>query len=280
MSSARHLGPERNTQGTQDASAKSPAVRELGTLEEYWAWLEAMDRAKWREVTTGERQPPQFVTIPNELRSHPRFYEHMSGDWTAALDVATGAYELVRKVLPSYTVLDVGAHIGHFTKAVAPRCQYVMAIEALARNAQKIRDLRLPNVGVLNLAASDTSSQLVTFHASQSSSEGSVKPISEWLYTTQVMSIAIDDLGLQELDFVKIDVEGSEAAVIRGARKTLQRCKPFLVVEVFDGGTEIAAELAGAGYREQDILVQPVMHRPDLVPWPCHGLWHCKPGRA
>jgi FkbM family methyltransferase len=35
-----------------------------------------------------------------------------------------------------------------------------------------------------------------------------------------------------DVSFIKIDVEGSEAAVIEGARDTIKRCKPILFVEM------------------------------------------------
>jgi FkbM family methyltransferase len=44
--------------------------------------------------------------------------------------------------------------------------------------------------------------------------------------------LAIDSLALARLDFFKLDVEGMELEVLRGARATLERHKPILLVEV------------------------------------------------
>lgn len=42
----------------------------------------------------------------------------------------------------------------------------------------------------------------------------------------------IDDLGLTDLTHVKLDAEGAEYAVLRGARDTLLRCRPVLTIEI------------------------------------------------
>jgi FkbM family methyltransferase len=49
--------------------------------------------------------------------------------------------------------------------------------------------------------------------------------------------LTLDSLGLERLDFVKIDVEGMEESVIRGGLDTIRRLKPKLYVEN-DGGEE------------------------------------------
>ena len=42
----------------------------------------------------------------------------------------------------------------------------------------------------------------------------------------------VRELGLNRLDVIKVDVEGAEVLVIRGARETLRRFHPKLVMEV------------------------------------------------
>ena len=47
----------------------------------------------------------------------------------------------------------------------------------------------------------------------------------------QVTLIHIDALGLEQLDFLKADVEGFERHVIEGARETIARCRPAIYLE-------------------------------------------------
>lgn len=48
----------------------------------------------------------------------------------------------------------------------------------------------------------------------------------------KVPMISIDSLNLLRLDFLKIDVEGMEIEVLKGAKETLNRCKPIMLIEV------------------------------------------------
>lgn len=59
----------------------------------------------------------------------------------------------------------------------------------------------------------------------------------------------IDAMGLQRLDFLKLDVEGMEVEVLRGARATLERCKPIVMAELIKTDrAQLLAFLEGLGY--------------------------------
>ncbi len=46
-----------------------------------------------------------------------------------------------------------------------------------------------------------------------------------------IPTMRIDDLELQELDFIKLDLEGYEVRALHGARETLSRHRPFVLFE-------------------------------------------------
>lgn len=65
--------------------------------------------------------------------------------------------------------------------------------------------------------------------------------------STQMM--AIDDLALTRLDFVKIDIEGMEMEALRGARRTIATCKPMMMIErIKSDESELREFLVGLGY--------------------------------
>lgn len=69
-------------------------------------------------------------------------------------------------------------------------------------------------------------------------------PVAEGKAVEEVQIRKLDDLGLGRVDFLKIDAEGMEAAVLTGARSMLAACQPALLAECNDlehGGSTFAA---------------------------------------
>jgi FkbM family methyltransferase len=65
-----------------------------------------------------------------------------------------------------------------------------------------------------------------------------------------VRALRLDGVGFPRVDFLKIDVEGMELAVLQGAREIVARCRPYILVEHIktDRGA-LDALLLGFGYR-------------------------------
>lgn len=71
--------------------------------------------------------------------------------------------------------------------------------------------------------------------------------------------ITLDSLALDDVTALKIDAEGAEEEVLRGAVDTLRRCRPVLTVEIEErhrpGSTrDVPALLAGLGYEGRFLL--------------------------
>ena len=68
--------------------------------------------------------------------------------------------------------------------------------------------------------------------------------------TTKVERARIDNLDLARLDFLKVDVEGMELDVLRGARRTLEASKPSMIIEIYKSEKEqILKILSELGYK-------------------------------
>ncbi len=160
------------------------------------------------------------------------------------------------------TVYDVGANMGYVTLTLARQVGArgrVAAFEPVAENLQKLRENvannGLTNVSVFDVAASDQPGEAVIRMTGSSSMASMV-----WYkrdasaVEEKVKTAAIDDLvdsgALPENPtFVKIDVEGAEALVLRGMQRTIAAARPVLFIECSDAGREASwSQLRGADY--------------------------------
>lgn len=79
---------------------------------------------------------------------------------------------------------------------------------------------------------------------------------------SRTLDSVLNDLGVNQVDVLKIDVEGSEMGVLRGARKTLSERRPKLMIELDDqllatmdsSSDEVQRFLASFGYRPNGVF--------------------------
>lgn len=147
--------------------------------------------------------------------------------------------ELLEATLePESDCLDVGAHEGavlaHMVR-LAPRGRHV-AWEPLPLLAQRLR-AGYPNVDVRQAALSDRAGEREFAHVVDdpgwSGFLARPSPAGGPVETISVRCERLDDALPDELRpaFVKIDVEGAELQVLRGAAETLRRHRPLVAFE-------------------------------------------------
>jgi FkbM family methyltransferase len=139
------------------------------------------------------------------------------------------------------TALDIGAHVGAVSIYLSRKFKKVFAFEAvpstygfLRRNAEAI-----PNIEALNLAIGSEGGEVYFAHYDTHGQLSHVASKVEEPKTTRVGPIAvrpIDSMDLGMVSFMKIDVEGYELPVIEGARTTIERDRPLILVE--QGGND------------------------------------------
>jgi FkbM family methyltransferase len=67
--------------------------------------------------------------------------------------------------------------------------------------------------------------------------------------TATVRKLALDEYNLPRLDVIKIDIEGMELEALEGAKESIQRCRPMMLIEKIktDAG-QLRQVLTGYGY--------------------------------
>jgi FkbM family methyltransferase len=100
-----------------------------------------------------------------------------------------------------------------------------------------------PQVKVYDYALSDKIDQ-VTFNHVTNAEEYSGLKIRKYnisnpiIQQIQVKTAPLDDFVTSPIDFIKIDVEGAEYSVLKGAAQTLKKYAPLLIFEFGQGASE------------------------------------------
>ena len=165
-------------------------------------------------------------------------------------------------VKPGMTVVEVGANIGAHTVPLARACDpgVLYAFEPQQRVFQIL---------CANLALNDIRNVIAFPDASGAEAGWAVIPALDYgadynfggvsvmrpgqpVRGLPVRITPLDSLKLPSCHVLKIDVEGFEPEVLRGARETIARCRPLLYVENDRAANqqEIISLIAGMGYRQ------------------------------
>ena len=76
------------------------------------------------------------------------------------------------------------------------------------------------------------------------------QPIDYAKNTVIVRKISIDEINLPRVDFIKLDIEGMEMEALEGARQTIERCTPILLIErIKADATKLTQWLEARGYQ-------------------------------
>lgn len=154
---------------------------------------------------------------------------------------------LTRLLVPGNVVLDVGANLGQWTLplalAVAPSGR-VLAMEPSAATCAALRQTltlnRLTQSEAIPVALSDRGGTIRLYHHTRDPSQHSLAAIGGHFESVRAMTL--DDFtreqSITRLDAVKIDVEGAEELVLRGAVGTLAKWRPIVVFELVPGFAE------------------------------------------
>jgi FkbM family methyltransferase len=235
ISRLRECLPESWRSKLKEMTARHPALTSVIAL------LYGLSLRLGREpYITGKRVPKIFV-IPDIYAVD------------CALDVfVREVYERFYRLREGDVVIDVGAHVGMFTvkaaMSVGERGK-VVAIEPVEENLRLLRKNvelhKLNNVVIIGRACSRergraklVKSELSGTHQLRAVSKEPEFPVSE----VEVEVTTIDDvcrnLGLLRIDFLKIDVEGAELKVLRGAEEGLKVTRNIAMELHYEGERE------------------------------------------
>src|SRR5688572_5732002 len=167
-------------------------------------------------------------------------------DWLG-MNIYFGSYERKEMLMlskisnPNWVALDIGANIGYYTVFLEKKlnCTTVHAFEPSPREYQLLRENvesnHCKNIVTHNIALGDEESTIKLYTSSENIGKNSIinfdRSDQEVTVPMKVLDVFILQLGITQIDFVKIDVEGAEPMVLKGAAETLKKFKPIILYE-------------------------------------------------
>jgi FkbM family methyltransferase len=250
--------PGRVSQG--EAQAVTTKLRVIGALSHAAALLNraglsGVNRAGARLLANALVRRPLLIEW-NGVRLQSSF-----DNWPLLRDIKAGTFDpythklFLGELKPGMKVADVGANVGFYTVLAAlgiGPTGHVFSFEPDPRNRIDLEaNLRLnglENVTVIPKAAGNTNT-MRKFHLRRPAGHSGLYAATEkYLSETLVPTTTLDDaLAGQTFDVLKIDAEGAETEVLRGASETLRRSDRLVLFVEY---APFALEAAGSSGAE------------------------------
>lgn len=210
-----------------------------------------MSRSDTKSLQT--RHGPMLALVGDRYitRSLELYGEFSQGEWDLFAQI----------VKPGMTVVEVGANIGAHSVALARACfpGPLYLFEPQHRVFQILcANLALSGIGnaiAYPEACSDQAGVVVVppldYAAALNFGGVSVQADAKGIEGVRVRATPLDSLGLAACNILKIDVEGFEVQVVRGAAETIRKFRPLLYVENDRAAhqQELISLIAGMDYR-------------------------------
>ena len=123
-------------------------------------------------------------------------------------------------------VIQAGGNVGVWPRYLRSKFNRVITFEPSKENYElMLKNLSGVDVQIFNAALSDRAGRLGMKLNPQNCGDDQTIPGSE------VVAMTVDDLDLSP-DLLYLDIQGDELPALKGARQTLERCSPVVVVEI------------------------------------------------
>jgi FkbM family methyltransferase len=157
------------------------------------------------------------------------------------------------------TFVDVGSHIGFYTMGLAPGFKRVIAFEPSRFQFGWLQRNRALNAydhvecvhSALGDAAGTATLNVLSYEGGLNSLAPEVAEGKRVIDNYMVPVEVLDDRGLDDIDLLKIDVEGFEVPVLHGAALSIAASRPVILIEVWaeaERRRDVQAVLGAMGY--------------------------------
>ncbi len=147
----------------------------------------------------------------------------------------------------SHNCLDLGANFGSHSLVMSDICKrgLIYAFEPQSVVFQcltlNIHVNKIKNIRLFNLAVDEVTGRELGIEQIRTSSvkvNSGYSRILESSLSHKVLTISLDDMDLPKIDFVKMDIQGSELSAVKGMKRILHSDRPIIFFEVEEAHLE------------------------------------------
>lgn len=175
----------------------------------------------------------------------PKLYLSVSAHRKYARKPERGEPEL--RLLPflvdkNRTAIDIGANKGLYTFYLSKLARKVYAFEPHPEYADFLAEASPSNVTVICRAVADECGEAAFYtpsidhslHKNMATLTPKEADASHYEKKT-VGVVSLDSLDIEDIGFIKIDIEGAEYRALKGADRSLRKSRPVLLIEILPG---------------------------------------------
>ena len=185
---------------------------------------------------------------------------NQDGVWLPKLDnhftkkYQSGKLKSVLKYVTNWNVcLDIGAHCGLWTMPLVRRFREVHAFEPIVPMVTALK-MNAPEARIYTCALGEENK--IVFLRWDDTCTGGTKILDEipdGYVKVEADMKKLDDFNIENIGFIKIDVEGYERQVLEGGEETIMRSKPVIIVEQ-KSNKDALPWLLDRGYKQVKVI--------------------------
>jgi len=195
-------------------------------------------------VLASVRHAPQVVVV----KTKSGYISGLKNDFLFRLAVEKGTHEVhflnvVNSLLkPGNVAIDLGGNIGThsitMSNMVGEGRVYTFEPQSLTYSILQNNILlnKCKNVVTYRFACSDVDYQTISMqpfsYEGENVNNGALRVDNKHFIGDLALTRTIDSFDFDSLDFIKIDIQGSEVRALRGASKTISKFKPYMFIEI------------------------------------------------
>lgn len=132
--------------------------------------------------------------------------------------------------------LDIGANVGVYSFYFRNIFRNIDAFEPIAEITYRLKSLQAPHIHIHNIAlsnrAGDINLNIPIINGITTPARASIETRDSKNIKRNVKIRTVDSYDFDDIDLIKIDVEGHEESVIKGAQNTIKKTLPIILVEI------------------------------------------------